>query len=263
MRGRVRAIETTTARTSLGWRGCVSCWARRDAPLLAAWSTLVAARSVGSVGGARTRARELSVTFDDGPDPAVTPRVLDALERTGTGATFFVLSDRVREHPYLVPAILDAGHEVALHGDDHERLTTLPLEVVRSRMTEAADIVQQHTGRPLRWFRPPFGAQDRAIRQVLLDLGMESVVWGPTAFDWEEGTPEEVAARGLADLAPGAVLLLHDGLSLPPGQEPPGFDRGEAHSLLLDRLVAQGWTGRSVGDLVTRHPMRRTVWFRP
>lgn len=249
---------------SLGWRvrSLLGPRARRVARDVV---DLVGARgTMGSVAGTRTGEPVVSVTFDDGPDPHVTPRVLDALERHGVGATFFVLSDAVRRHPDLVRAVVDAGHEVALHGDDHTRLTTLPLPEVRRRLTDSADVVQQASGVPLRWFRPPFGAQDRAIHGVVHDLGLETVVWGPTAYDWEPGTAEEVAERGLAELEPGAVLLLHDGLVTPDGHEPPpGLDRGEAHAILLERLRARGYDGASVTDLLARGRERRTVWYRP
>ncbi len=248
--------------TSIGWRlrGLLGPGARRGARRVV---DLSAAWALGSVVGARTTLQEVSLTFDDGPDPHVTPQVLDALDRVGARATFFVLSDQVRRHPALVRSIVGAGHEVGLHGDNHDRLTLLPPQIMATRLAVAADTVQHETGVPLRWFRPPFGAQDRAVQRAVRGLGMESVVWGPTAYDWEEGTPSEVAARGLADLSPGAVLLLHDGLVVPAGHTPPTFDRGEAHALLLQRLTEQGWTGRSVGGLVALHRPRRTVWFRP
>ncbi|MBD3782023.1 MAG: polysaccharide deacetylase family protein [Micrococcales bacterium] len=247
---------------SAGWR-LRSALGPRSRSVVRALVDLGAAWAVGSVAGTRTEDQVIAVTFDDGPDPQVTPGVLRALDRTDCRATFFVLSDRVREHPGVLRSVLAAGHEVALHGDNHERLTSLPVAEMQVRLRESRDVVQEVAGQGLRWFRPPFGAQDRAVHRTVRGLGLETVVWGPTAYDWEEGTPEEVAARGLREIAPGRVLLLHDGLSVPPGHEPPTFDRAAAHGLLLEQLRDTRFAGVSVSDLLRAGTVRRTVWYRP
>jgi peptidoglycan/xylan/chitin deacetylase (PgdA/CDA1 family) len=217
----------------------------------------------GSINGVQGSSRAVALTFDDGPDPMVTPRLLDLLAARGAHATFFVLTDRACRYPGLVHRMAAEGHEVALHSDCHERLTLVSAREVRARLSVARDLLARIAGRPVRFFRPPFGAQSLLTYLVARACGLEVVVWGPYAEDWVESPPEAVAARGLNGLKGGDVLLLHDGLELPAGEPMPTFDRVRATELILDGLAARGLRPASVGDLVSTGEPRRTAWFRP
>jgi peptidoglycan/xylan/chitin deacetylase (PgdA/CDA1 family) len=220
-------------------------------------------RPVGSVGSVLTSAAAVVLTFDDGPDPRWTPPLLDLLDEAGATATFFVLTERARRHRGIVQRIAAAGHEVALHGEDHTRLTTLPLRAAQRSIVTSHDELEQLVGLSVRWFRPPYGAQSLATYAAARADGLQVVVWGPAARDWEEGTPDEVAARAMVGLRPGSVVLLHDGLWLPPGQAPPTFDRTESIRVLLASMGDAGLAGSSLGRLLASGRPRPTAWFRP
>ena len=102
-----------------------------------------------------------------------------------------------------------------------------------------------------------------SIKGAAAIVGLQVVVWGPAARDWEEGTPDEVAARAMVGLRPGSVVLLHDGLWLPPGQAPPTFDRTESIRVLLASMGDAGLAGSSLGRLLASGRPRPTAWFRP
>ncbi len=220
-------------------------------------------RPVGSVGSVLTDGSDVVLTFDDGPDPRWTPELIDLLDRQGATATFFVLTDRARRHPGIVDRLLSAGHEVALHGADHTRLTTLAASEARRRIITSHAALEQQIGQRVRWFRPPYGSQSLATYAAARADGLDVVVWGPAAREWQDGTPQEVADRALVDARPGAVVLLHDGLWLPPGEPPPGFDRTEAFDRLLQGLRDVGSGGSSLQRLLVAGRPHRTAWFRP
>jgi peptidoglycan/xylan/chitin deacetylase (PgdA/CDA1 family) len=218
---------------------------------------------LGSINGALCPSGSVALSFDDGPDPIVTPRVLDLLRQRDVRATFFVLTDRAVQSPELMRRIVSEGHEVGLHSDSHVRLTLLSAAEVRRRLSAARDRLERVGGQPVRFFRPPFGAQSVATYLAARSCGLEVVVWGPYAEDWIESPPEAVAARGLKGLMDGDVLLLHDGLETPPGEPIPTFDRVRAFELILDGLSARGLRAATVGDLILSGQARRTAWFRP
>lgn len=218
---------------------------------------------VGSLVGARTGTRDVALTFDDGPDPAVTPALLDLLDEHDARATFFLLTSRSGAHPEIAREIVERGHEVALHSDVHDRLTLVPSGELRRRLAAARTALEDVTGAPVRYFRPPFGAQSLRTYLAARSCGLDVVVWGPYAEDWVEDEPATVAARGLRGLAPGSVLLLHDGLDVPPRSPVPTFDRVEMFRLLLDGVRERALRPVTLSALLARGSARRTAWFRP
>ena len=133
---------------------------------------------VGSISGVRGDAvRMVGLTYDDGPDPVTTPAVLASLEQARTTATFFMLAERVVRYPSIVMDVVAAGHEVALHGVDHQRLTSLAPREVQERLVRGKAILQEVSGTTVRWFRAPYGAQNVGTYRAIRRAGLQSVVW--------------------------------------------------------------------------------------
>jgi peptidoglycan/xylan/chitin deacetylase (PgdA/CDA1 family) len=221
---------------------------------------------VGSVTGATGVGRRFALTFDDGPDPASTPSVLAVLGARGVTATFFLLVERAEAHPALVRRLLDEGHEVGLHGLDHARLTTRTRAEVTEQIEGGRRRLERVAGRPVRLFRPPYGAQSPRTWLAARRAGLDVVVWNGHAEDWVDQPPSAVAERATAALRPGGVLLLHDAIAGDPrGARPPmpRFDRAEAVDRFLAGLPSLGWQPRTVSDLLAAGRATRTAWFRP
>lgn len=217
------------------------------------WSSVVsAARSTDLV----------ALTFDDGPDPHVTPQMLDLLRERGALATFFVLTDLASRYPELVRRVVAEGHELALHFDRHDRLTQMPRASLETRLLQAKATLETIAGRPVKRFRPPYGAQGFPVISAARKLGLEIVVWRPSAFEWEEETAEASAARLLDTVQGGEIALLHDGYAVPPGERIPSMDRVELLSRVLDGLERKGLRPTSVEKLVAAAGARRTFWIR-
>lgn len=221
---------------------------------------------IGSVIGVRTAAPLAVLTFDDGPEPGGTDRVLAALAETGSTATFFVLVDRARRHPRLLADVLAAGHEIGLHGIDHRRLTEVPIAEVRRDLRAGRDRLADLLGREVRWFRPPYGAQSPAVWRAIRQHGMTPVLWGPCAWDWLPRPVVELAAQAMRGFDRGTVLLAHDGFAgaaegAADGPAP-AIDRGE----LVRRIVAgageRGLLCRSLCTALADGHAQKVPWFR-
>ena len=159
-------------------------------------------------------------------------------------ATFFILVGRARRFPSLLADVVAAGHEIALHGVDHVRLTTMSPAMVRKRTRDGRRELEDLAGQQVRWFRPPYGAQRPSTWAAIRSTGLVSVVWSNEAADWQDDTVDEITAR-TASVRSGSVLLLHDGYAdASDGVDdgpPPGFDRGELSRRILGELGSGGW----------------------
>jgi peptidoglycan/xylan/chitin deacetylase (PgdA/CDA1 family) len=164
------------------------------------------------------------LTYDDGPTPGVT--------------------DRLHE-------VMAAGHEVALHGPDHLRLTSLPADAHATRFREAKTELEDLTGVAVRWSRPPYGAQDVASWRAARDVGLQPVLWSVSCLDWETHPQDDYLADLHAADPAGAVVLLHDGFAdardgVDDGP-PPTLDRVALTRSVLDEIAGAGSTASSVG----------------
>ena len=215
-----------------------------------------------SVVALRPPATTTVLTYDDGPTPGVTDRLLPVLAEAGATATFFVLLTRVRTSLGLLREVLAAGHEIALHGPDHLRLTSLPPEAHRVRFRDAKAELQDLAGVPIRWSRPPYGAQDAACWRAALDAGLQPVLWSITCLDWETHSPDDYLTE-LRDADPaGAVVLLHDGYAdrrdgVHDGPEPT-LDRIALTRAVIGEIAGADLTPSSLGKaLETAEPEHR------
>lgn len=153
----------------------------------------------------------VALTFDDGPDPEVTPMILDALAAERVHATFFVVGERVTKHPHLVARIVAEGHSLGNHSFDHPPLIALTGARIDQQLDDTAAAITAAIGHDVKWFRPPFGLRDPRVLSRARQRGMQTVLWSCSPRDWQEPPPEEIRSRVLAEVTDGAIVLLHDG----------------------------------------------------
>jgi peptidoglycan/xylan/chitin deacetylase (PgdA/CDA1 family) len=152
----------------------------------------------------------VALTFDDGPDPAGTPAVLDELARLGWTATFFLLGSQVRRHPGVARDVVAAGHEIGVHGDVHRNHLGRTARDVREDLVRATAQVSAVTGVRPRWVRPPYGVLTTGTLRAARDLGLRPVLWTAWGRDWLGGPAEGVLGHVTRTLADGGTVLLHD-----------------------------------------------------
>lgn len=206
-----------------------------------------------------------AITFDDGPDPETTPRLLELLDLLGVRSTFFLLVDQCDAYPKLARAIAEHGHEIALHGRDHRRITSFPTRAAAADYLKAArDDLASATNRSIRHYRPPYGAQ--SVRSFLAagDAGLEVTVWNSDAEDWVDRTVNEVAALARSGIRPGGVLLFHERLEpdLPRAAPTTTFDRCAVVEQIITECRSRGLEPSTLAEMVDNCGRVRTVWFR-
>lgn len=161
---------------------------------------------------AASERREIALTIDDGPDPEVTPRVLDLLDAAGVKASFFCIGRRARQSPGLCREIVARGHRVENHGDSHsKRFATFGMARMQADIAAAQASLSEICGQAPRFFRPTAGLRSPLLDPVLARLDLQLASWTRRPFDTREGNPQRILQRLTRHLGPGDILLLHDG----------------------------------------------------
>jgi len=200
----------------------------------------------------------VALTFDDGPDPASTPAVLRELDRLGWHATFFMLGTMARRAPGVVDDVVAAGHEVAVHGDEHRNMLRRTPRAARDDIQRATDTVAELARTEPVWFRPPFGILSLGALSGAKQAGLTTVLWTTWGRDWrKEATPDTVVADVLRRYVDGGTVLLHDSDC----ESYPGSWRATLGALapLKEQLDARGLTVGPLRDhgLATRRAPTR------
>ncbi|MFF2951290.1 polysaccharide deacetylase family protein [Kitasatospora sp. NPDC057965] len=155
----------------------------------------------------------VALTFDDGPHPEFTPRMLDVLHRHDAPAAFFCIGLNALAHPAVVRRIADAGQTLGNHTWSHAYLPDLgPIGLAR-QLGHTREVLAEACGddRPVRWLRPPYGGRSPELLRAVDGLGLVTVLWDVDAKDWSRPGPEVIADRILSQVRPGSVILMHDG----------------------------------------------------
>jgi peptidoglycan/xylan/chitin deacetylase (PgdA/CDA1 family) len=156
-------------------------------------------------------ARAVALTFDDGPNPVATPRILDALAARGVKATFFVLGRHADRWPELVKRMADEGHVLGNHGYFHRKLHVRGPGYVRRDLTMGVESIERAASIRPRLFRAPHGFRNPWVTPIAASLGERTVGWSLGVWDSAKPGVDKIVERTLGGSRPGSILLLHDG----------------------------------------------------
>lgn len=174
-------------------------------------------RTTGRTARNRRCTGTIALTFDDGPVPGTTPRLVSVLRAANVPATFFMVGRRVRQHPELARAVERAGFQIANHSWAHEQLTARSGRQVRASVAATQDELRRAGVHPSRLMRPPYGAMDGRVRREVVRAGYVPVLWSIDSRDWANGSADQIAARILDGLRRGPnIVLQHDGVDRSP-----------------------------------------------
>lgn len=187
----------------------------------------------------------VAMTFDDGPHPVNTPRLLDMLRARNIKATFYVIGRNVDLYPNVARRIVAEGHEIGNHTYTHPTLSRLGDDAVRSELTKCRDAIARATGVQPRTLRPPYGALLQRQREwIHAELGYPSIMWSVDPLDWKRPGPSVVTSRILNGTTAGSIILAHD-------LHAPTVD---AMPATLDGLLRKGFKFVTVSQLLAMQP---------
>jgi peptidoglycan/xylan/chitin deacetylase (PgdA/CDA1 family) len=177
--------------------------------------------------------RQLALTYDDGPNEPHTLRLLEVLAKHDVHATFFLVGRYVQQQPMIAREIIKGGHVVGNHTFTHPLLTFKSAAEIRQQLSDCRSALEDAVGASSSLFRPPFGGRRPAVLRIARELGLETVMWNVTGFDWDAPPSEVIEQKVAKQIRGGDVILLHDG-----GHKQMGADRAQT-VLATDRLVTR------------------------
>ena len=212
----------------------------------------------GTVTRVDTRQPCVALTFDDGPNPAYTPQLLDILDKHQARATFFMVGGTAEQNKELVSEVAARGHTIGNHSWDHPSFPALTGKQRRQQLRRCATALVPHGQR---LFRPPFGHQSLASRLDALWAGYEVIAWNVLAGDWRDWPAEKILAKLDCAVQPGNIILLHDGLFS--AAQPSCLDRTPTLRA-VDQLLSDHADYRfvTVPELFKCGRVVRQPWFR-
>jgi peptidoglycan-N-acetylglucosamine deacetylase len=188
-----------------------------------------------------TSRRVIAITFDDGPHPENTPRLLDMLKERKIKATFYVVGDMVKYSPELLRRMIAEGHEIGNHTVSHGNLARMSDEALLRELRAAHEQIIAETGVTPRSMRPPGGAIKKSQKELMMkEFGYPTILWSVDPEDWKRPGPAVVTSRLVSGASPGGILLVHD-------LHKPTVD---AMPSTFDQLLAQGYEFVTVTELI-------------
>ena len=197
-----------------------------------------------------TQKKLIALTFDDGPYPPYTQRLLQVLADKKVKATFFLVGDNVARHPEVARTVQAQGHELALHAGIHQDLLKLNQAELTHNIHHGKAILAQELGVTPHYMRPPHGFKDWLVANTIQDNQLQICNWSIIPRDWTNPGAQTIAERVISKAEPGAIVLLHDGDS--PKMRAPRQQTVEATAMIIDELRKQGYEFVTVSELLSR-----------
>jgi peptidoglycan/xylan/chitin deacetylase (PgdA/CDA1 family) len=210
-------------------------------------AVLVRKRSVFRINRAE---KVVALTFDDGPSPLWTPKILDELKKADIKATFFMLGEHVAKYPEIARQVAQEGHEIGNHTYDHHVLLYYTLKELEKEIKDTERIIQKVTGKTTRYFRPPKAWLTAQEKKKIEELGYKVILWSLNSKDWVTFDDKYIVKYILRNIRPGDILLFHDSGGVF-GTE--GGDRHETVKtipLLVEKMHKIGYKFVTVSELL-------------
>lgn len=192
----------------------------------------------------RTGKKQVALTYDDGPNPSLTPKLIEWLKANDVPATFFMQGDMVKTYGSLAKDVADAGFELANHTYDHPNLRNLSEEKILDQLQDTHDIIKEVTGVDVKMVRPPYGAHNSKVDKVCERLGYKIVNWDVDTNDWRKRSADQIYNTIMNGVSDGSIILMHD-------RKHSGRETVlEATQRVVPALRAKGYTFVTAGELI-------------
>jgi peptidoglycan/xylan/chitin deacetylase (PgdA/CDA1 family) len=181
--------------------------------------------------GGMRGSKQIALTYDDGPNDPHTLKLLDVLAKHNVRATFFMIGRYVRQRPDIARAVAQAGHVIGNHTLTHPLLLFKSEAQTRAQLVDCHQALQDAIGKHSNLFRPPWGGRRPATLRIARELGLQTVMWNVTGYDWNAPPAAVIESKVARQMRGGDVILLHDG-----GHRAMGADRAQT-VIATDNLV--------------------------
>ena len=187
--------------------------------------------------------KKIALTFDDGPHPRYTERILNILEKYNIKATFFVIGVNIENYPEPLKKIYEGGHEIGNHSYDHNNEKNLNEENVRTEIEKCETLIYETVGVRATLFRPPQGDYGSQVEKIASQKNYSIILWSIDTRDWEHSPPQKILKTVSSKLNGGDIILMHDYVS--------GTNTTcEALELIIPTLLSQGYEFVTVSELI-------------
>ena len=187
--------------------------------------------------------KKIALTFDDGPHPKLTPKILKILDKYNVKATFFTVGINVHYYPETFEEIVAHGHEIGNHTYTHPHVSHVGKATLKSEIEKCEDEIYEHGEYKTKLFRPPEGMIDNGITTLLKELDYKVILWDIDTRDWDHTSPEDIANSVVNKVSSGDIILMHDYISY-------SSPTPEALELFLPILIEKGYQFVTVGELI-------------
>src|SRR6266852_1269096 len=200
--------------------------------------------------GLKRPSKQLSLTYDDGPNDPHTLRLLEVLAKHNVRATFFLIGRYVQQRPDIARELVKAGHVIGNHTFTHPLLTFKSTGELRTQLVGCERALTEAVGEHSNLFRPPFGGRRPAVLRVARPMGLEPIMWNVTGYDWNAPSVDHIERKVTSKVRGGDVILLHDG-----GHRAFGTDRSytvAATDRLISRYKSEGFEFVTIPEMMGR-----------
>jgi len=194
----------------------------------------------------------VAITFDDGPSPEWTPKILDELKRANVKATFFMLGEHVEKYPDIAKRVADEGHEIGNHTYDHHGLVYYTPQELQKEIKHAEQVIQKATGKTTQYFRPPKAWLTNPEKEQLRQMGYKVILWSLNSKDWVTFDDKYMIRYIMRNVRPGDIILFHDAGGVFSTE---GGDRSETVSTiyrLVEKLREKGYRPVTISELINK-----------
>lgn len=190
---------------------------------------------------------KVAITFDDGPHPMYTKKILDILKKKKVKATFFLTGQNAEKYPEVVRRIKAEGHDIGNHTYHHINLSPVKLERVKKEIALTELVIKEITGEEPSYFRPPRGVYDQKVRRLLVNKGYSIVLWTITTQDWRSPGVEYIVNKAKKAKG-GDIILMHDSGSLTKAEGADRMQTIRALPIIIDNLREKGLKPVKISD---------------
>ena len=189
------------------------------------------------------REMKIALTFDDGPHPRYTPRILDILKKYDIKATFFTVGINAYYYPETLKMVVESGHEIGNHTYSHPKVSSIQREKLRNEIQDCEDMLYELAEYKTKLFRPPEGMIDSDILNVINDLDYSVILWDIDTRDWAHTPADQIADNVIKNISSGDIILMHDYIGV-------NSPTCEALELFIPELLSKGYKFVVISELI-------------